>query len=128
MGRPLSLLCSWSGALKVSWAHLGERLDARPSGRALGHDEDPDGLDAAISGLGPSAGPAREGGPGGFHGVEGIGLAGVMPRLAVLAVHLDDMDPSSGEEAGDAGPIGPVPSTPTLLTSPKAWNQLSSSA
>ena len=30
-------------------AHLGERLDARPAGRALGHDEDTDGLDGTVS-------------------------------------------------------------------------------
>ena len=29
--------------------HLGERFDARPSCRALGHDEYPDGLDGSIS-------------------------------------------------------------------------------
>ena len=32
-------------------AHLAERLDARPTNRALGHDEDADGLDRTVSGL-----------------------------------------------------------------------------
>ena len=90
-------------------AHLGERLDPGSSGRALGHDEDPDGLDRAVSALGRSMGPARLRGPGGLDGVEGIGLAALASGLAVLAVHFDDVDPGSGEEAGDAGPIGPRP-------------------
>ena len=90
-------------------AHLGERLDPGPSGRALGHDEDTDRLDRAVPSLGRSMGPARESGPGGLDGVEGIGLAAVVSGLTVLAVHFDDVDSGSGEETGDAGPIGPRP-------------------
>ena len=93
-------------------AHLSECLDARSSGRALGDDEDPDGLDRAVPALGRSLGPARENGPGGLDGVEGIGLAAVVSSLAVLAVDFDDVDAGSGEEAGDARPVGPRPFHP----------------
>ena len=61
-------------------AHLGERLDAGPAGRTLGDDEDPDGLDAAVSALGRSVGSTRLRGPGGLERVEGIGLAGLWRR------------------------------------------------
>ncbi len=93
-------------------AHLGQRLDARPSSRAFGDDEDPDGLDRTVPALGRSLGAARENGPGGLDGVEGIGLAAVVSGLAVLAVHFDDVDAGPSEEAGDARPIGPRPFHP----------------
>jgi hypothetical protein len=38
-------------------AHLDDRLDAGSSGRALGHDQDPDGLDGTVVGLARPAGP-----------------------------------------------------------------------
>ena len=119
MGRPLSLLWSWSGALKVSWRIWVERLDPGSAGRALGHDEDPDGLDRTVSALGRSLGPARENGPGGLDGVEGVGLAAVASGLAVLTVHLDDLDPGSSEEPGDAGPIGTGPLYADLARLPR---------
>ena len=75
------------------------------AGRALGHDEDPDGLDRAVSALGRSVGPARLRRPGGLDGVEGIGLAGLASGLAVLTVYFDDVDSGSGKVAGDAGSI-----------------------
>ena len=91
-------------------AHLAERLDACPSGRALGHDEDPDGLDRTVSALGPSMGAARDAQPGRLRRASrGSDLPALASRLAVLAVDLDDVDPCSSEEAGDAGPIGPRP-------------------
>ena len=106
----LQLVRSAEGEL----AHLGERLDPRSTGRALGDNEDADGLDGAVPALGCSMGPARERGPGGLDGVEGIGLAAVAPGLTVLAVYFDDVDPGSGEMAGDAGAIGPRPLDPHL--------------
>ena len=57
-------------------AHLDEGLDPGLAGRALGDDEDPDGLDGTVPGLGLALRPTTEGGPGGLDGVEGIGLAG----------------------------------------------------
>ena len=56
-------------------AHLDECLDPGLAGRALGHDEDPDRLDGAVSRLGAARCPATERGPGRFDGVERIGLA-----------------------------------------------------
>ena len=100
-------------------AHLAERLDARPTSRALGHDEDADGLDRTVSALGPSMGPARLCRPGRLERVEGIGLAALTPGLAVLAVHFDDVNPGSGEEPGDAGPIGARPLHTDLADLPK---------
>ena len=114
IGRPLSLLWSWSGALKVSWRIWVSALMPRPVGRALGDDEDPDGLDTAVSTLRRSMGSAGLGRPGRLERVEGIGLAALAPGLAVLAVHLDDVDSCFGKEAGDARPIGPCPLHPDL--------------
>ncbi len=86
-------------------AHLGERLDPGSSSGALGHDEDPDRLDRAVSALGLSLRSARQDGPGRLNGVEGIGLAAVPSGLAVLTIHFDDRDPCSSEVTGDAGAV-----------------------
>ena len=56
-------------------AHLAERLDPGPSGRAFGHDEDPDRFDRTVPALGRSIGPLGLCRPGGLERVEGIGLA-----------------------------------------------------
>ena len=45
----------WGAVAEV--AHLDERLGPGLAGRALGHDEDPDGLDGAVSGLGACLSP-----------------------------------------------------------------------
>jgi hypothetical protein len=87
-------------------AHLTERLNTGPAGRALGHDGDPDRLDTSVSALGDTMGSPRLCGPCGLERVEGVGLAPLTPSLAVLAIHFDHVDPRSGEEAGDASPIG----------------------
>ena len=45
-------------------------------GRPFGDDEDPDGLDGAVSRLGVTVGSAREGSSGGLDRVDRIGFAG----------------------------------------------------
>ena len=87
-------------------AHLDEGLDPGLAGRALRHDENPDGLDGAVSGLGLAAGPTTEGGPGCFDGVEGVGLAAAAALLAIRSVDLDDLDAHPPQVTGQAGPIG----------------------
>ena len=94
-------------------------------GRALGDDEDPDGLDTAVSTLRRSMGSAGLGGPGRLERVEGIGLAALAPGLAVLAVHLDDVDSCFGKEAGDARPIATRPLHPDLSDATEGLSELS---
>ena len=108
MGRPLSLLWSWSGALKVNWRIWPSALIRAPRAerlattRTLMASTEPSLLLAVPWALPDCA--AR-----GLERVEGIGLAALSAGLTVLAVHFDDMDPRFGEETGDAGPIGPRP-------------------
>ena len=52
----------WGGVAEV--AHLDEGFDPGLTGRALGHDEDPDGLDRAVPRLGAAARPATREQPG----------------------------------------------------------------
>ena len=77
---------------EAEMAHLDDGLDPGLAGGALGDDEDPDGLDRTVLGLGRSAGPTTDGGPGGLDGIEGIGLSLVAAGLAVRTVDLDDLD------------------------------------
>ena len=86
-------------------AHLDQGLAPSLAGRALGDDEDPDGLDRTVSGLGPSPRPTAEGGPGGFDGVEGIGLAAATALLAIWSVDLDDFDAHPAQVAGQTRAI-----------------------
>ncbi len=86
-------------------AHLGQRLDPGPSGRALGHDEDPDGLDGPVLGLRDALGPAAEGGPSRLDGVEGIGLATASALGPVGPVDLDHLDVCSAQVTGQARSI-----------------------
>ena len=88
----------------MSWRIWVSALIREPSGRALGHDQDPDGLDRTVSALGLSMRSARQRGSSGLDGVEGIGLAALSAGLAVLPIDFDDLDPGSSEEAGDARP------------------------
>jgi hypothetical protein len=55
-------------------AHLGDGLDPGLASGTLGDDKDPDGLDRTVLGLGRSAGPATDGGPGRLDGIEGSDL------------------------------------------------------
>ena len=109
MGRPLSRLCSWSGALKVSWRIWVSALIRAPRAERLATTRtrmastEPSLLLAV-----PWARPERTA-RAASTASSGIGLAAVASGLAVLAVDFDDVDPCSGEEAGDAGPIGPRP-------------------
>jgi hypothetical protein len=89
----------------------------------LATDEDPDGLDPTVSGLGLALRPPRQGRPGRLDGVNGVGLSLAAPGLAVGPVDLDDLDARSSEEPGQAAPQAPVPSTPTLATGPKPASQ-----
>jgi hypothetical protein len=85
--------------------HLDEGLGPGLAGRALGDDEDPDGLDRAVSRLGAPARSATEGGPGGLSGVEGVGLAAATALLSVRSIDLDDLDAHSAQVTSQAGPI-----------------------
>ena len=87
-------------------AHLDEGLNPGLAGRAFGHDEDPDGLDRAVSGLRFAARPTTEGGPGCFDRIEGIGLATAPALLTIGSVDLDDLDAHPAQVAGQSGPIG----------------------
>jgi len=93
----------WGAVAEV--AHLDEGLDPSLAGRALGDDEDPDGFDGTVSRLGPAAGPATEGGPGGFDGVEGIGLAATTTLLTIRSVELDYLDSNPTQVAGQSRAI-----------------------
>ncbi len=88
-------------------AHLDQGLASGLAGRALGDDEDPDGLDGTVARLGLALGPTAQGGPGGLDGVEGIGLAGPTTLLAIRSVDLEDLDADSAQVAGQARAIGP---------------------
>ena len=87
-------------------AHLDQGLDPGLAGRALGDDEDPDGLDGTVSRLGAAARSTTQGRPGGFDGVEGIGLAAAAALLSVGSVDFDDLDADSAQVAGQARAIG----------------------
>ena len=76
-------------------AHLDQGLASGLAGRALGHDENPDGLDGTVSRLGFALGSTTQGGPGSLDGVEGIGLAGSTALLTVRSVDLEDLDANS---------------------------------
>ena len=85
-------------------AHLDQRLDPGLAGRALGHDQDPDGFDGAVAGLGLAARPAAQGSAGRFDGIERIGLATAAPLLSVRSVDLDDVDTHSAQVTGQPRP------------------------
>ncbi len=120
-GKTLEFALQLVRGAECELAHLGERLDARPAGRAFGDDENTDRLDRTVSALGRVVGPARESSPCGFDSVERVGLAAVASGLAVLAVDFDDVDPCSGEVTGDAGPIGPRPLYTDLADLPEGF-------
>jgi hypothetical protein len=86
-------------------AHLGQRLNPGRSSRALGDDEDPDGLDGPVPGLRNALSPAAEGGSSRFDGVEGIGLARTTTLRPVGPVDLDHLDVCSAQEPGQARSI-----------------------
>ena len=86
-------------------AHLDQRLDPGLAGRALRHDENPDGLDGAVSGLRLAARPTTEGGSGCFDGVEGIGLA-TAPALRRFGRSTSMTSTPTRRVAGQAGSIG----------------------
>jgi hypothetical protein len=64
--------------------HLDQRFHPGLKGRALGHDQHPDGFD----------------------GVERIGLAAAAPFLSVRSVDFDDLDTHSAQIAGQPSSIG----------------------
>ena len=64
--------------------HLDDGFDPSLSGRALGHHQDPDGLDGTILGLAQTGRPTTDGGPGGFYCIEGIGLALVAAVCGII--------------------------------------------
>ena len=86
--------------------HLDDGLHPGLSGRALGHHQDPDGLDGTVLGLAQTRGPTADGGPGGLDRIEGIGLALVAPGLAVGSVDFDDLDTLPSQEPGESNSIG----------------------
>ena len=98
---------SCSGALYAEVAHLDQGLAPGLAGRALGDDEDPDGLDRTVARLGLAPRPTTQGGPGGLDGVEGIGLAAATALLAIWSVDLEDFDANPAQVAGQARAIGP---------------------
>ncbi len=87
-------------------AHLGQRLDPGPSGRALGHNEDPDGLDGTVLGLRNALSSSTECGSSRLDGIEGIGLSAAPTLGPVGSVDLDDRDAGSTKVTGQTGPIG----------------------
>ena len=87
-------------------AHLDQSLDPGLAGRALRHDENPDGLDGAVSGLGLAARPTTEGGPRCFDGIERVGLAAAATLLAIRSVDLYDVYAHPLEVTGQARSIG----------------------
>ena len=93
----------WGGVAEV--AHLDECLDPGLAGRALGDDEDPDGLDGTVSRLRAAARSTAESGAGGFDGVEGIRLAAATALLSVRSIDFDDLDANSAQVAGQSRPI-----------------------
>jgi hypothetical protein len=80
-------------------AHLDEGLDPGLAGRALGHDEHPDGLDRTVSRLRAAARSTAQSRSGGLDCIEGIGLAAATALLSVGSVDLDDFDAGSAQEA-----------------------------
>ena len=86
-------------------AHLKERLDPGLSGRALGHDEDPDGLDGTVSGLGAASRSTAQCRPGRFDGVERIGLAAAALLLSVRSIDFDHLDARSAQVASQTRAI-----------------------
>ena len=66
-------------------SHLGDGLHPGLSGGALGHDQDPDGLDGTVLRLAGAGGSATDGGPCGFDGIERVGLAVVSDGTACSA-------------------------------------------
>ena len=87
-------------------AHLHDRLDPGLAGRALGDDENPDGLDGSIFGFGNARGPATEGRSSGLDRIERIRFATASALGSIRPVDLDHLDVGSTQEAGQAGPIG----------------------
>ena len=80
-------------------AHLSDGLHPGLSGGALGHDQDPDGLDGTVLRLAGTGGSAADGGPSGSDGVERVGFAVVPTGLPVLPVY-DDLDAASADGSG----------------------------
>ena len=87
-------------------AHLDDGLDPGLSGRALGHHQNPDGLDGTVLGLAQAGGPTADGGPGGLDCIEGVGLALVAAGLPVGSVDFDDLDALPAQEPGEPDSIG----------------------
>ena len=76
------------------------------SSRALGHEQRPDGLDVAVSGLGCAGAAAAQHSPGRLDGVGGVRLALGPAHLAVGPVDLDHLDAGASEEPPEPGSIG----------------------
>jgi hypothetical protein len=87
-------------------AHLDDGLHSGLACRALGHYQNPDGLDGAVLGLARTRRSTADGGPCRFHCIEGVGLAVVAPGLSVLAVDLDHLDALAAEEPREPDAIG----------------------
>ena len=87
------------------WRICVERLDPSPSGRALGDNEDPNGLNGPVLGLRDALGPATEGGSSSLDGIEGIGLAAAPALGPVGPVDLDHLDVCSAQKTGQARSI-----------------------
>ena len=95
-------------------AHLDQRLDSGLAGRALGHDQDPDGFDGAVSGFGFPTRPAAQGSAGRFNRIERVGLTTAAPLFSVRSVDFDDFDTHPAQVTGQPGPIGTRAFDPNL--------------
>lgn len=77
------------GGGEAEMADLIQLGDLGRLGRTLGHDERPDRLHVAVTGLGQPELAFAQRGAGGFDGVERVSLSLPAPLLAVRAVDLD---------------------------------------
>ena len=94
------------GGRVAELAHLVHCPQSGFTGRALGHEQRPNGLDVAVPGLGCAGGPAAQHGPSRLDGVGGIRLALRAPGLAVWTVDLHHLDARPCEEPTEARSIG----------------------
>jgi hypothetical protein len=87
-------------------AHLGDGLHSGVAGRALGHHQNPDGLDWTHFGLAGTRSPTADSGTGRLDRIEGVGLAVIAAGLAVRSIDLDNLQAPPPQEPGKAHPIG----------------------
>ena len=85
-------------------AHLVDGPQTSVAGRALGHEQRPDGLDVSVPGLRCAGCSPREHGAGRLHGIGGVRLTLRPPELAIRAVDLDYVDSCSSQEPPQPAP------------------------